>query len=125
MSCGTDRNPIEVGTFDEYRKRTHAGGMEGRLRACVTILAWLAIASCATSPTLGSDRGQAIAHFDKAVAFYARARYQDAIDQYQLALQDWPGYTEAHFGLGVGFIKTGFNRGAILALQLAIQRKPA
>ncbi|MBS14719.1 MAG: hypothetical protein CME19_24425 [Gemmatimonadetes bacterium] len=80
--------------------------------------------SCVTAPTPSSDRGQAIAHYDKAVGFYAQEQYQDAVEEYQLAVQDWPNYTEAHFGLGASFIKTGFYRGAVIALRRAIDLKP-
>lgn len=89
------------------------------------VLATLAVVgfllqACVTAPSPGSDRGQAEAHYDRAVAYYARGRYDEAIEQYQLALQDWPAFREAHFGLGASFIKTGFYRGAVLALQRAI-----
>ena len=81
--------------------------------------------ACNSAPSPGSDRGRAAAHYDKAVAFYAKGKYQDAAEEYQLAIQDHAGYREAHFGLGVAFIKTGFYRGAALALKRAIDLQPA
>jgi protein O-GlcNAc transferase len=91
-------------------------------RTCLVAL--FLVSACVSAPSPNSERGQAIKHYDKAVAFYAKGLYQDAIEEYHLAVQDWPNYQEAHFGLGVAFIKTGFYRGAVLALQRAIELKP-
>ena len=77
---------------------------------------------CAGSSGLG--RGQAREHYDRAVAHYSREKYDDAIEEYQLALQDNSRLVAAHFGLGVAYIHTGFYRGAVLALRNALELRP-
>jgi len=85
--------------------------------SCICIVAY----SCAAATHLDSDKGRAIQHYDRALALYSKERHQDAIEEYQLALQSWGNYRDAHFGLGAAFIKTGFLRGAIIALNRAIE----
>jgi len=87
---------------------------------CISIVAF----SCAAATHPDSDKGQAIQHYERALALYSKERYQDATEEYQLALQSWGNYRDAHFGLGTAFIKTGFLRGAVLALNRAIELQP-
>jgi len=85
----------------------------------LSLVALLGI-GCATNPDV-PGRGAGRAHYDRAVAFYAKGDYQRAIESYQLAIQERPNLTDAHFGLGVAFVRTEFYRGAILALGRALE----
>jgi tetratricopeptide (TPR) repeat protein len=92
---------------------------KNRVSFCVR---WLLIAI--TIHGCAGVSGKSRNHYDRAVAFYTKARYEDAIEEYQLALYDSPSMVKAHFGLGAAYLKTEFYRGAVLALREVIALQP-
>ncbi|MCZ6633684.1 MAG: tetratricopeptide repeat protein [bacterium] len=58
------------------------------------------------------------------MAYYSKKKFDDAIEEYQMAIHENSKMTKAHFGLGVAFIHTGFFRGAVLALTEALTLEP-
>jgi tetratricopeptide (TPR) repeat protein len=74
--------------------------------------------------SLACTTGNSVAHRNLGTTLLNKGRLDDAIVQYQEALQIKPAYAEAHFNLGNALGKKGRMEDAITQYQQALQIKP-
>jgi len=114
----------------EWRvNRTALGGLMTGVLAVLMICAWKQTAYWRDSETLWTHTlacttRNLLGHLHLGSAFLEKKRPEDAITQFQSALQINPGYAEAHNNLGIAFSQTGRIDEAIAQYQKALQIKP-
>jgi protein O-mannosyl-transferase len=74
--------------------------------------------------TLACTTNNELAHYAFANDLYERGRLDEAIAQYQTALQIRPDYVEAHYNLGTALYDKGSVDEAIAQFQQALQFRP-
>lgn len=78
----------------------HTFTAPGRLPACLLAVSAV-LASCAHFPVSSKQREEAEVHNDLAVQAFQNHRYQEAMHEFQLALEANPDFALPHGGLGI------------------------
>ncbi len=100
-------------------------GVVGVLMVC----AWNQTAYWKSSETLWShavvcNTRNYLAHFNLGVVLLEKGNVDEAIGQFEQALQSEPGYADSHFNLGVALLKKGKVDEAIGQFEQALQSEP-
>jgi protein O-mannosyl-transferase len=74
--------------------------------------------------TLAKNPDAWVAHSNLGVALAARGRIQEAMAQYEAALQANPNYAEAHYNLGLALMQSGKINEAMAQYEQALQADP-
>lgn len=74
--------------------------------------------------TLRNRQDYALAHLELAEKFYARGRYQYALDRYQRAVELDPRNVQAHYGLGLVQTRLGQYKAARASFEKALELQP-
>jgi Flp pilus assembly protein TadD len=105
------------------------GGLMGGVLAVLMVCAWIQTGYWKSNEilwphTLDCTTDNYAAHNNLGEAFDQRGRYNEAISQFQQALQIKPGYAEAYNNLGIALSQKGRVDEAITRFQKALQIKP-
>jgi cytochrome c-type biogenesis protein CcmH/NrfG len=109
--------------------RVALGGLMAGVLAVLMVCAWQQTAYWQNSETLWTHAlacttDNQVSHFNLGNALRFEGRMDEAIPQYQKALEINPNYAEAHLNLGMALFQKGRTDEAITHLQRAAQLKP-
>jgi len=109
--------------------RAALGCLMAGVLAVLMICAWKQTAYWRDSETLWSHTlacttANSLGHLDLGDAYLEKKRPEDAIVQFQSALQINPGDAETHYNLGIAFSQTGRTDEAVAQYQKAVQINP-
>ena len=110
-------------------RRAALGGLMVAVIGALMVCAWKQTAYWKSSETLWTHTlarttGNYVAHYNYGFDFFEKGRVDEAITQYQNALQIRPGYVQAHNNLGKALLQKGKVDEAILQCQQALQINP-
>ncbi len=90
----------------------------GRWSLCILLIACLG--GCSRNPEVRKR-----SYLDKGNSYFQKAKYREAIIEYQNAIQIDPKFGDAHFGLAKVFLQQGDWNHAYQELSLAVEYNPA
>src|SRR5262245_11828669 len=88
---------------------------------------WIIASVIVVVATIGCSRDPNVRkkeYFESGARFYKQEKYREAAVQYQNALQLDPRYAEAHYQLGLCYIKLGIWGGVYKEFQRTIELQP-
>src|SRR5579863_1232450 len=90
----------------------------GRWSLCVILV--VCLGGCSRNPEVRKRN-----YLDKGNSYFQKAKYREAIIEYQNAIQIDPKFGDAHFGLAKVFLQQGDWNHAYQELSLAVEYNPA
>jgi tetratricopeptide (TPR) repeat protein len=110
--------------------RMALGCLMSGVLAVLMVCAWRQTAYWQDSETLWNralacTKANVVAHDDLGAALRDKGRVDEAITQYQMALQINPNYAEAHYNLGIALVQKGKAAEASSHYQEAVRIQPA
>lgn len=113
----------------EWLKPTHAAFAAGAVLMALMVCAWQQVGYWKDSETLwlrtlDCTTNNATARFGLGLAFHEQGDAEDAVAQFQKALQIEPDYWKARYNLGIDLMRQGRVDEAIVAFQQVVHTRP-